>query len=344
MKLMSKFFIIKNEHGLQSFGYDDSGSLIYHLDESALNPNLEVIYKAKINFINKKSKLAYIDYAPNLQGIVNLKNTNVQPGSQLLCQLIWQGDKIKLPKFSEEIKLLGKYVILLPDSTRHYFSKDLKSSLATTLSTKYQDVGIIFRSSIDQIADSTVVENEIKFLNKELAIIKGWQNKPYGQLTTATYKFMQLLRETRPSTSLEIFTNDQAIFDYLLPFLDLWQLNALNLDESLIAPQINKSTKEYTEFGLEVHKLSGINLIDINSKNANLNFYQVNYLAIDEIVRQIWLNDLTGIILLDFIKNMSVEENHKLLAKLHSYLDNDWRKNQVLGFTNAGICEIIRNK
>jgi hypothetical protein len=344
MKLLSKFFIIKNEHTLQSFGYDESGSLIYHLDESALHLNLEAIYKTRLSLVNKKSKLAYVDYAPNLQGIVNLKNTSVQPGSQLLCQLVWQGDKRKLPKFSEEIKLLGKYVILLPDDTRHLFSKDLKSSLATTISAKYQGVGIIFRSHIDEVSAPALIEDEINFLSKQLELIKSWQNKPCGQLTTPTYKFMQLLREAKLSPTIEIFTNNQHIFDYLLPYLDLWQLYAINLDESLIAPLIDKSAKEHAEFGLEVHKLSGINLIDINSKNANLNFYQVNYLAIDEIVRQIWLYDLTGIILLDFIKNMSVEENHKLLAKLNGYLENDWRKNQVLGFTKAGICELIRNK
>ncbi|MCC2625437.1 MAG: hypothetical protein K0R14_1310 [Burkholderiales bacterium] len=344
MKLLSKFFIIKNKHGLQSFGYDESGSLIYHLEEGALNPNLEAIYKARISLVNKRSKLAYIDYAPNLQGIINLKHTNIQPGANLLCQLVWQGDKRKLPKFSEEIKLPGKYVILLPNSTRHFFSKDLKSPLATTLSAKYQNIGMIFRSCIDEVSERTLIEDEIDFLSKQLELIKVWQGKPFGRLTVAAYKFMQLLRETRLSKDMEIFTNNPAIFDYLLPYLDLWQLSAVNLDESLTAPSIDKSFKEHEEFGLEIHKLSGINLIDINSKNANLNFYQVNYLAIDEIVRQIWLQDLTGIILLDFIKNMSIEENHKLLTKLNSYLGNDWRKNQVLGFTKAGICEIIRNK
>ena len=155
---------------------------------------------------------------------------------------------------------------------------------------------------------------------------------------------MQLLREARLSPSIEIYTNDEVIFDHLEPYLDLWLLDTIHLDRALTANPMDKLPKDYAEFGLEIHKLSGINLIDINSKSAPLNFYQVNYLAIDEIVRQIWLQDLTGIILLDFIKNMSVEENHKLLAKLNGYLENDWRKNQVLGFTRAGICEIIRNK
>lgn len=342
--MLAKLLIIENESNIQSFAYDESGSLIYHINEDNKAFNLEAIYKARINSVNKKSKFAYVDYGPNLQGIINLKNTNVQAGSDLICQLMWQGDQNKLPKLSEEIKLLGKYVIVLPKSSHHFFSKQLKSSPITKLSVKYQDIGIIFRSSIDAISDYSIIENEITFLSKQADILKHWLELPIGQLTTSTYKFMQLLREARLFPSIEISTNNEVLFDYLLPYLDLWQLDAISLDESLTANPMDKLPKGYSQFGLEIHKLSGINLIDINSKNAPLNFYQVNYLAIDEIVRQIWLQDLTGIILLDFIKNMSVEENHKLLAKLSGYLENDWRKNQVLGFTRSGICEIIRNK
>ncbi|HLX52913.1 MAG TPA: ribonuclease E/G, partial [Aquella sp.] len=316
--MLAKLLIIETKSTLQSFAYDESGTLIYHLNEDG-KADLEVIYKARINSVNKKSKLAYVDYAPNLQGIVNLKNTNVQAGSDLLCQLVWQGDQNKLPKLSVDVKLLGKYVIILPNTTQHFFSKQLKTPLITELSNKYQNIGMIFRSSIDTVFDYSLVENEINFLIKQADALKHWQEKPTGPLTLPCYKFMQLLREAKLSLSIEIYTNSEAIFDYLTPYLDLWQLNAINLDESLIASPIDELPKNHVEFGLEIHKLSGINLIDINSKNAPLNFYQVNYLAVDEIVRQIWLQDLTGIILLDFIKNMSVEENHKLLTKLNGY-------------------------
>ena len=95
---------------------------------------------------------------------------------------------------------------------------------------------------------------------------------------------------------------------------------------------------------LEINQLSGINLIDINSQDTNLAFYQVNYLAIDVIIHQIWLRDLTGIILIDFIKNMSLSEQQKIVNKLTSILSKDWRKSDVLGFTRAEICEIIRSK
>lgn len=341
--MLAKLLIIKNNHSIQSFAYDEMGELIYQLTEDNNANNLEVIYKAKIDSVNKKTKFAYINYLPGLQGIINLKNTNVQAGSQLLCQMVWQGNENKLPKFSEDIKLIGKYVIILPNATQHFFSKQLKSTLSM-LSQKYQDIGIIFRSSIDEISNNILIDEEIKFFGKQFEHVKKWQEQPVGALTAPSYKFMQLLREARLSEGIEIYTNAQNIFDYITPYLDLWQINTLNFDELLATPKIDELSQKHAQFGLEIHKLSGINLIDVNSKNAQLNFYQVNYLAIDEIIRQIWLQDLTGIILIDFIKNMSTPEQQKLLTKITTLLGDDWRKHQVPGFTKAGICEIIRNK
>ena len=126
--MLSKLLIIKNSGGIQSFGYNDSGKLIYKIVEEKNAHNLEAVYKVKVNSLNKKSKLAYVNYAPNRQGVLNLKNTNVQAGSTLLCQLTWQGDEVKLPKFSQDIKILGKYVIVLPNETRHFFFQKSKDT------------------------------------------------------------------------------------------------------------------------------------------------------------------------------------------------------------------------
>ena len=43
------------------------------------------------------------------------------------------------------------------------------------------------------------------------------------------------------------------------------------------------------------------NIIDINSSNTRLSGFNVNYLAINEVIKQIKLQDLRGIILIDFI-------------------------------------------
>src|SRR6185437_7919405 len=123
--MLTKLLIIENESDIQSFAYNESGSLIYHLSEDKKASNLEAIYKARINSVNKKSKFAYIDYAPNLQGIVNLKNTNVQSGSDLLCQLVGRVIKINYPNSLRKLSYWVSTLLFYPIRHNIFFLSNL---------------------------------------------------------------------------------------------------------------------------------------------------------------------------------------------------------------------------
>lgn len=259
--------------------------------------------------------------------------------------MIWAGDieAQKLPKFTTELKLIGKYLIFLPQNVGHIYARGLTDiKKIEVLVNKYKDFGLIFRSSIDSVDDIGLIEQEFDFLVQSYHSAKSSEIK---QITQPVYKFLQLIRESQLDFDIQIVTNNQEIYSYLLPYSKLWSLNSININTDLLpSDAIGCKLVSSTEFDLEINVLSGISLIDINSKTKALNFYQVNYLSVDEIIRQIYLRDITGIILLDFIKNMSQTEENKILEKLVISLKIDWRRTRVLGFTKAGICEIIRNK
>lgn len=69
-----------------------------------------------------------------------------------------------------------------------------------------------------------------------------------------------------------------------------------------------------------------------------------NIAAIPEIVRQIRLRDLSGIILIDFVDMEKEEARGKVLAALQSALDADLRKTTVYGFTKLQLCEMARER
>lgn len=306
---------------------------------------LEAIYNARIDSINFKTGLAFVTYALDKVGIVNLHpDFKLQSGCFLPLQMVWAGSDNKLPKFSLELKLTGKYVIILLNSCEPKFAKNLVNrSRLDALLIKYNNLGLIFRSSIDKLSDLQIVEDEINSLNEQY---KAFKSSKVSQITRPVYQFIKLLRELNLASDLAIISNNQEICEDLIPYSKNWGFAEPKIDYELLCniPDITDNMIQTSDFKLEIHRLSGINLIDINSSNNSNSFYQVNYLSIDEILRQIYLRDLTGIILLDFIKNMTVEEEGKILEKLHLTLKSDWRRSQVLGFTKAGICEIIRNK
>ena len=156
------------------------------------------------------------------------------------------------------------------------------------------------------------------------------------------------------SPELSIFTNNANVFAAMKPYVDMWQIDNLNYDPDLTPSLYENNVRQSLDSQQKIaskhggnficHKLSGINLIDINSDKTQSDFYTLNYLLCEELVTTIKLQDLCGIILIDFVKDISTKQQDNIVNKLNSLLTNDWRKNTVLGFTNAGLCEIIRSK
>jgi ribonuclease G len=340
-------------------GYSKDSKPEYFIKYSiSLSSTLESIFLAKVVDINNKNKTAFVNYSEDKIGFVNLnqsKNQNLQKGSQLSCQLTWLGDDSKLAKLEDNINFVGRYVILV-NRNIHKFACD-KTLEIREIANKYLDYGVIFRSSINSLTDLSIVDDELQqLINKMDEVLRISISKSSVQCLEQGLPFyLQVLRNLRYSEEIHIITNCQSVFDNILPYMDLWQIDQLTIDKRLqtdivsLNNLVHQNIISHNNYSLEIHKLSGINLIDINSGagypgTSKLSFYQVNYLAIEEIVRQIKLRDLSGIILLDFIKNMTFAEKQQIYNRLEMLFKDDWRHVRLLGFTNAEIFEIIRNK
>ncbi len=346
--MLAKVIICKIDNIIYTNAYNIDGKLEYYLQD-LVEPFLESIYLAKITSINKHNRLAFIDYLNNKVGVINLPIKNkLQTGSKILCQMRWRGDNNKYAKFSSEVKLIGKYVILTNDKNHHYSQALNKRKDLKEISNKFKDYGIIFRSAINDLEDLSVVEKEILLLIlKQDKIYKLSNSSEKLLLMQGVGNYIQLLRDSKLSKDCNIIVNDEEIFQIVKQYLDLWLIREITLDSQAKIIDALKTLDDVVKINngsLVFHKLSGINLIDINSYSSKLDFYQVNYLAIDEIVRLTKLYDLNGIILIDFIKNMSIQQQKNLIDILNAKFIEDWKHVRILGFTKSGICEIIRNK
>lgn len=344
----------KKAKSIYIMAYNSQNSLEYFLREDILPVTQnEAIYLTKVSALNKGNKTAFVNYTDNREGFLNIsKNNNLQNGSLVVSQVKWLGNNEKQVKLSDSILFIGKYVILTQNIGHTYSCDKSKFNQLNSISDKYKDYGIIFRTSINDLTDIKLVRQELELLIEKMHSVQ--QKLRSTSKVTCVYSgtplYMQVLRSLKLDENLEIVTNSEAVFNQIKPYVDLWQINQMVFTTKFIVGlnnilgKININDITHDNFSLEIHQLSGINLIDINSKASKLSFYQVNYLALDEIIYQIKLRDLTGIILLDLIKNMTDSEKTNITAKLGLLLRDDWRKNKCLGFTNAGMFEIIRNK
>lgn len=99
---------------------------------------------------------------------------------------------------------------------------------------------------------------------------------------------------------------------------------------------------------ITIDKTEALTAIDVNTgkftgnKNLEETVYKVNYEATVEIVKQLRLRDIGGIIIIDYIDMHKEENKEKIENLLRDELKNDRAKTQVEGFTKLELMELTR--
>ena len=101
---------------------------------------------------------------------------------------------------------------------------------------------------------------------------------------------------------------------------------------------------------LVIDHAEAMTVIDVNtgkfvgSSGLEDTVARLNLEAVGEIVNQLRLRDVGGIIVIDFIDMVSQENRERVVAALKEALSHDRAKNNVVGFTGLGMLEMTRKK
>lgn len=118
-----------------------------------------------------------------------------------------------------------------------------------------------------------------------------------------------------------------------------------HMDESGMSEVLEDiSHKTFTSaqgWHLVIEILETLTFVDVNAGSCSLAPALLNESALGEIGRQIRLRNLSGLIVVDFLKT-SKREGEILTQKLKGIFAEDSVKTDVLGLTRAGLMEIMR--
>ena len=101
---------------------------------------------------------------------------------------------------------------------------------------------------------------------------------------------------------------------------------------------------------LVIDKTEALTVIDVNTGSfvGDLNFadtaYALNLEAAEEIMRQLSLRDIGGMIIIDFIDMQKPSQQEDLLKRMRLLAQQDRTKTNVLDITALGLVEITRKK
>ena len=293
-------------------------------------------------------------------------------GDTLLVQVIKEPINSKGPRLSAEISITGRNFVLIPFIDKVMVSNKIsRNSERGRLKQLVQSIkphgfGVIVRTVAE---DKRVAEldNELRILVKRWEdCVKTLQRKePVSLISQELGRTIGIIRDIFSPEFENIHVNDQSVYEEIKQYLEL------------IAPEASKVVKLYTgdqpifdKFDITRQMKTGLGRtvgfkkggylimdrtealfsIDVNSGSKKLfedqeqNAFHFNMLAADEIVHQLRLRDIGGIIVVDFIDMDDKGNQQALYDRMRESMSHDRAKHNVLPLSKFGLMQITRQR
>ena len=286
-----------------------------------------------------------------------------------MVQVKKDGSSRKGPQLSMYISIPGKYLVYLPYSsdnigiskkiTRQYERQRLRE-IAKKLLKKGE--GIIFRTNSEGMEEEELA-SELENLRQIFQNIQEKYeaaNKP--QILFEETDFMEyILRERLDSNTKKIIVDNKQLYRKLKRLLKTFKFKPIlefvrgdSFKEYGVYNQMNEifNKKVVLENGgiITIDRAEALTVIDVDSasnlegKNVEETSYITNLEAAKEIVRQLRLRNIGGMIVVDFIDMKDPMHRKEVIEVIKEESQKDKSKLTVVGFTNLGLLELIRKR
>jgi ribonuclease G len=293
----------------------------------------------------------------------------LKTGQDVLVQVIKEPMGGKGARVTTQITLPGRYLVLLPFAdfiglSRRLPEGDKKRLKAIVQEIKPKNMGLIVRTAAK---DANIVD-----LRKDLQRLRKAWRKIYHLSTTqpaisCLYKepplFLRIVRDLFTSEFRWLFVDDLDIYRRAVKYLKRvtphlvsrvkLHKEALPLFEKYnIEKAIEAATKRrvWLRSGgyITIDQTEALTAIDVNTgkfvgkTSLEQTIFKTNLEAAEEIVRQLRLRDIGGIIVIDFIDMEDARNREEVFKLLTEQLERDRTKSRVIEISKLGLVEMTR--
>lgn len=290
-------------------------------------------------------------------------------GQEILVQVTKDPMGSKGARLTTYISIPGRYLVLLPQvntvGISHKLEEEERNRLKATLDeVRPPDVGVIVRTAARD-ADAAELKKSLAYLTRtwkqikrtaekrrapaivyrepELAIkvIRDIMDKSYSQVLVESHRehrrIRHYLREVAPALADRVvkYNGEQPIFD------------AKNINDQ-IRSALRREVPLPSGGYIVIDSTEALTAIDVNTgryvgkKSLEETVLKTNIEAVVEIVRQLRLRDIGGIIIIDFIDMNEAKNRRSVLKALNQELEKDRTKTYVVELTKLGLVEMTR--
>jgi ribonuclease G len=298
----------------------------------------------------------------------------LKPGQEILVQIAKEPIAKKGARITSHIALPGRFLVFMPTVSHIGVSRKIESDserqrLKRILTHERGEAsgGFIVRTAAEGASEEDL-RADLRFLLNLWAEIK--QRSDDSKSPALIYHDLSLieriLRDQVSSNFSSIWVDSEANYERIVRFL--------NRFSPTLVRRVKLYTKEtplFEHFGIQdeiakalnskvwlksggsivINQTEALVAIDVNTgkyvgKSARLEdtIVKTNLDAVPEIVRQIRLRDLGGIIIIDFIDMDDRKNRFRVMAALEEALKSDRAPTKVLQFNDFGLVAITRKR
>jgi ribonuclease G len=296
----------------------------------------------------------------------------LKPGQEIVVQVIKDPLKSKGARLSMQVSIAGRYLVYVPEAegmgvSRRLDDKERDRLRKIASKLKLEKGGGIIRTAAYG-ATKEDFERELKYLYKLYEVL----NKRVEETVAPAMVFQEadlpvrVVRDIFSAHFEQALVDDEKAHHRLVSFLtrtapelldrvELYQDEEPLFERYGVEKVINSTLNRRVDLPsggyLMIDYAEAMTVIDVNSgsfigrgKGAKLEdtITKINLEAAEEVVRQLRLRDIGGIIVIDFIDMARARNRDAVLKTLRKSLDEDRTKTYVVEISPLGLVEMTR--
>ena len=351
-------------------GYEKE-AFLHYLDLGSQFRTLQSYVTKAVSDRRRVPRLQNTPRQPDVGKSGNISDV-LKVGDPILVQVSKEPINTKGPRLTAEISIAGRNMVLIPLSDGVMVSQKIKresersrlKQLITSI--KPQGFGVIVRTVAE---DKRVAEldSELRLLVQRWEdTVKSLQQKePVSLVSEELGRTIGVIRDVFSPDFTAIQVNDKAIYDEVRQYVELIAPDSAKIvklyegtqpifDKFDITRQMKTGLGRVVGFKhggyLIIDRTEALFSIDVNSGSKKLyedqeeNAFRFNMLAAEELVHQLRLRDIGGIIIVDFIDMDSKEHQQQLYDYVRKLMLHDRAKHNVLPLSKFGLMQITRQR
>jgi ribonuclease G len=293
----------------------------------------------------------------------------LRPGQEISVQVIKDPMGTKGARLTTQLSIAGRYLVYVPEGSLCGVSRRLPDDERLRLrklcrEMKPEDVGVIIRTAAEGVSEKAL-GRDLRFLEKLWGMVQkrlDGQRAPSLAYSEAELA-IKVVRDLFSEEFTQVLVDDEELAKKIQGFLqattpeltdriELYQGTKTLYETYGIDAELRKALQRRVDLPsggyLVIDHAEALTVVDVNTgryvgrKFLEDTILKTNLEACREVVRQLRIRDIGGIIIIDFIDMSRKENREQVLEALEAELSKDRTKTYVVELSPLGLVEMTR--